>query len=75
MLNGRVTGVVDGVPTNRPVEGAKVDIYRVSADTGERQGAAALSKTTGADGVWGPVTVDPTTPLEFVVAAPGAPEG
>ena len=38
VLNGRVTGVVDGTPTNRPVEGAKVEIYRVSADTGERQG-------------------------------------
>jgi pimeloyl-ACP methyl ester carboxylesterase len=73
VLNGRVTGVVAGTPTNRPVEGAKVDIYRVSADTGERQGAAALSKTTGADGVWGPATFDPTTALEFVVAAPGAP--
>ncbi len=73
VLNGRVTGVVVGTPTNRPVEGAKVEIYRVSADTGERQGAAALSKTTGADGVWGPATFDPTTALEFVVAAPGAP--
>jgi pimeloyl-ACP methyl ester carboxylesterase len=29
VLNGRVTGVVAGTPTNRPVEGAKVDIYRV----------------------------------------------
>jgi pimeloyl-ACP methyl ester carboxylesterase len=73
VLNGRVTGVVGGTPTNRPVEGAKVDIYRVSADTGERQGAAALSGTTGADGVWGPATLDPATALEFVVAAPGAP--
>jgi pimeloyl-ACP methyl ester carboxylesterase len=53
VLNGRVTGVVAGTPTNRPVEGAKVDIYRVSADTGERHGAAALSRTTAADGVWG----------------------
>ena len=73
VLNGRVTGVVDGVPTNRPVEGAKVEIYRVSADTGERQGSAALKRTTGADGVWGPATFDPTVALEFVVAAPGAP--
>jgi pimeloyl-ACP methyl ester carboxylesterase len=73
VLNGRVTGVVAGTPTNRPVEGAKVDIYRVSADTGERQGDAALSRTTSADGVWGPATFDPTTALEFVVAAPGAP--
>ena len=43
VLNGRVTGVADGTPTNRPVEGAKVDIYRVSADTGERQGDARAS--------------------------------
>ena len=68
-----MTGVVAGTPTNRPVEGAKVEIYRVSPDTGERQGAAVLSKTTGADGVWGPATLDPTAALEFVVAAPGAP--
>ena len=73
VLNGRVTGVVDGTPTNRPVEGAKVEIYRISPETGERQGGAALTKTTGADGVWGPLTIDPATPLEFVVAAPGAP--
>ena len=73
VLNGRVTGVVDGTPTNRPVEGARVEVYRVSADTGERQGGAALTKTTAADGLWGPLTVDAATPLEFVVAAPGAP--
>ena len=73
VLNGRVTGVVDGTPTNRPVEGARVEIYRVSVDTGERQGAAAHAKTTGADGVWGPATFDSVSPLEFVVAAPGAP--
>ncbi len=73
VLNGRVTGVVDGTPTNRPVEGARVEVYRVSAETGERQGGAAHAKTTGADGAWGPATFDATSPLEFVVAAPGAP--
>ena len=73
VLNGRVTGVVAGTPTNRPVEGARVEVYRVSAETGERQGGAAHSKTTGADGAWGPATFDATSPLEFVVAAPGAP--
>ena len=73
VLKGRVTGVVDGAPTNRPVEGARVEIYRVSAESGERQGGSALMKTTGADGVWGPATFDAKTTLEFVVAAPGAP--
>ena len=66
-LNGRVTGVVEGTPTNRPVDGAKVEIYKISAETGERQGAALLSRTTGADGVWGPLATDSATPLEFVV--------
>jgi hypothetical protein len=73
VLNGLVTGVVDGTPTNRAVEGAKVEVYRVSAETGERQGGPAHSKTTGADGVWGPATFDSSSALEFVVAAPGAP--
>jgi pimeloyl-ACP methyl ester carboxylesterase len=73
VLNGLVTGVVDGTPTNRSVDGATVEIYRISAETGERQGGPAHVKKTGADGIWGPVDFDPTTPLEFVVAAPGAP--
>jgi hypothetical protein len=73
ILNGRVTSVVDGTPTNRPVEGARVEVYRVSAETGERQGGVAFAKTTGADGVWGPSLFDSASALEFVVAAPGAP--
>ena len=73
VLNGLVTGVVDGTPTNRSVEGATVEIYRLSPETGERQGGPVHSKKTGADGIWGPANFDPATPLEFVVAAPGAP--
>jgi pimeloyl-ACP methyl ester carboxylesterase len=73
ILNGRVTGVAEGTPTNRPVEGAQVEIYRVSAETGERQGGPAHAKKTGADGIWGPAKFDPASPLEFVVTAPGAP--
>ncbi len=37
-LSGLVTGTPGGVVTNRPVSGATVEIYRVSADTGERIG-------------------------------------
>ena len=73
VLDGMVTGVAGATPTNLPVEGAKVDVFAVDADTGERKGAALLSKTTAADGVWGPLKVDSATALEFVVAAPGAP--
>ncbi len=70
-LNGAVTGVVGDTVTNKPVEGAKVEIYAVDPDTGARKGAALLSKTTAADGVWGPLETDSKTALEFVVAAPG----
>ena len=72
-LDGRVTGVAGVTPTNLPVEGAKVEVFAVDVDSGERKGAALLSKTTGADGVWGPLKVDSATALEFVVTAPGAP--
>ena len=73
VLDGRVTGVAGVTPTNLPVEGAKVDVFAVDADTGERKGAALVSKTTGADGVWGPLQVDSSTALEFVVVVQGAP--
>ena len=39
-LSGLVTGTPGGVQTNRPVAGASVEVYRVSADTGERIGGA-----------------------------------
>ncbi len=65
-LNGRVTGVVGGTTTNRPIEGAKVEVYATDPDTGARKGAALLTKTVGADGVWGPLKTDSATTLEFV---------
>ena len=72
-LDGLVTGVAEGTPTNRPVEGAMVDVYRISQETGERLGGPAHSKKTDANGIWGPAKFDSASPLEFVVAAPGAP--
>ena len=69
-LSGLVTATPGGVPTNRPVPGASVDIYRVSADTGERIGGPLHSSQTGADGRWGPAQVDPAWPLEFVLTSP-----
>jgi len=69
-LNGVATGVSGDTPTNKPVAGAKVEVYAVDPETGARKGTALLTKTTGADGVWGPLTTDSATALEFVVAAP-----
>jgi pimeloyl-ACP methyl ester carboxylesterase len=71
-LSGLVTGTPGGIQTNRPVAGASVEIYRVSADTGERLGAAIHTSQTGADGRWGPAKVDPTWYLEMVLTSAGS---
>jgi pimeloyl-ACP methyl ester carboxylesterase len=71
-LSGLVTGTPGGVPTNRPVAGATVDVFRVSAETGERIGEAVHSSKAGSDGRWGPAEVDPTWYLEMVLTSPGA---
>ena len=71
-LSGLVTGTPGGVQTNRPVSGASVDVYRVSADTGERIGGPIHSSQTGADGRWGPAQVDPSWYLEIVLTSPGS---
>jgi pimeloyl-ACP methyl ester carboxylesterase len=72
-LDGLVTGTPGGVPTNRPLGDAMVEVYRVQAETGARQGAALLRRTTGPDGRWGPVPVSAADCLEFVIEAPGHP--
>lgn len=72
-LSGLVTGLSAGAVTNRPVAGASVEIFRVSADTGERLGAAIHAATTAADGAWGTAEVDPTSCLEIVLRVEGSP--
>ena len=71
-LSGLVTGTPGGIPTNRPVSGASVEVYRVSPETGERIGAPLHSTQTGADGRWGPAQVDPTWYLEIVLTSQGS---
>jgi pimeloyl-ACP methyl ester carboxylesterase len=71
-LSGLVTGTPGGVPTNRPVTGASVEVYRVSSETGERIGGALHTSQTAADGRWGPAEVDPTWYLEIVLMAAGS---
>lgn len=77
VLDGKLSGY--GVanqqgtaPSNLPLAGATVEVYAVSATTGERSGAAVHRKTVGADGAWGPFTGDARTSYEFVISgAPG----
>ena len=71
-LSGLVTGTPGGVQTNRPVSGASVEVYRVSAETGERMGSPLHNSQTSADGRWGPVQVDPTWYLEIVLTSQGS---
>ena len=72
-LSGLVTGTPGGVPTNRPVSGALVEVFRLSADNAERVGGALYTKRTGADGRWGPVNAGPSWPLEIVLTSAGSP--
>lgn len=71
VLNGKLTGFEADAPNNLAIPGATVTVWRVAA--GQRQGAPLRQTTTGADGIWGPVTVAPTDTLEFEIVAPGYP--
>lgn len=72
-LSGLVTGTPGGVPTNRPVAGATVEVFHVDRDSGERKGDVVHRSMTPADGRWGPAEVDSASPLEIVMTSPDAP--
>jgi pimeloyl-ACP methyl ester carboxylesterase len=72
-LSGLATGTAGGVPTNRPIAGAKVELYRVSPDTGERLGEVLYRVETAADGRWGPAEVESSAYLEIVLMPQGSP--
>jgi len=71
VLDGTLSGIGPGGPTNLPLLGATLEVYAVDAGTGARQGDARHRKTIGADGRWGPFVADSATAYEFVIAAPG----
>ncbi len=73
-LNGRVTGMADGLYTNLPVADADVEIYEVDPKTGERRTNQPVHrKTTGADGQWGPFIASSDSTYEFVLQMAGQP--
>jgi hypothetical protein len=74
-LAGLVTGFSAGGPTNRPLPGARLQVFATDAATGTRRGAALLDATIGADGRWGPLTTDARTALEFVLEPPASMPG
>jgi triacylglycerol lipase len=68
VLNGKVTGIAEGLYTNLPVADAEVEIYEVDAKTGERKSTnPAHRKVTGDDGVWGPFIGRSDAYYEFVL--------
>ncbi len=68
VLNGRVTGIADGVYTNIPVADAEVEIFEIDSKTGERRSALPVHrKVTGEDGAWGPMVARPDAYYEFVL--------
>jgi triacylglycerol lipase len=73
VLEGMVSGFEESAPTNIGVAGAVIEVYKVSAKTGERIGNAWLRQVTGEDGHWGPLKAESNAAYEFVVAVPGFP--
>jgi triacylglycerol lipase len=71
VLDGKVSGFEAAAPTNIGVAGANVTVYRVAAETGERQGQPVHTLTTKADGFWGPFIAEPDAYYEFVIEVPG----
>jgi triacylglycerol lipase len=71
VIEGKVSAFEEGAQTNIGVAGAIVEVYKVSRKTGERMGNALLRKVTSADGVWGPIKIEPKAYYEFILAVPG----
>ena len=79
VLNGKITGLgVDSsdaktgnFSNNLPLPGAQLEVFATDPATGARKGSALLTKTVGADGMWGPLAVPAGAPLEFAITAPG----
>jgi hypothetical protein len=71
-LNGRVTGIAEGLYTNLPVAGAGVEVWSVDPRSGERTSPQpAHRKITGADGKWGPFIARSDSVYEFVLQMEG----
>ena len=73
VLDGMVSGYENAAATNQPLSGARVQVFEIEPDTGERKGSARHDVTTGADGRWGPFTASASAYYEWVVTARGYP--
>ena len=71
ILDGRISGMGPGGANNLPLPNARVEVYAVNAQTGERIGPPRHERNVAADGRWGPFQADPVAHHEFVLSAPG----
>jgi pimeloyl-ACP methyl ester carboxylesterase len=79
VLNGKLMGsglnpldaASGNFVNNLALPGAQLSVYATDAATGARSGAAVHTKTTGPDGMWGPMTAAPAVQYEFVIQASG----
>ncbi len=72
-LSGKLSGFENGAPTNMPLAGAGLAVYKTDASTGARLGDPVLTQVIGADGAWGPLTGTAEQTYEFVIKAEGRP--
>jgi triacylglycerol lipase len=72
-LSGKLSGFENGAPTNMPLTGAELTVYKTDASTGARLGDPVLKQVIGADGAWGPISVPSEQTYEFVIKAEGRP--
>ena len=66
-----LAGKVSGAGTNIGLAGARIEVFAIDPQTGERLGPAVHTALVPAGGDWGPLATEPQVRHEFVVSAPG----
>ncbi len=69
-LDGMVSGTIIGGPSNTPLVGATMQVFRVDPATGARIGESLHSRVIDYTGRWGPFVANPSHAFEFALATP-----
>ena len=70
VLSGKVSAQDNLAPSNMPLVGAKLEIFKTDRLSGVRVGPMVYSTRIGDDGRWGPFKTQSSSTYEFVVTAP-----
>jgi hypothetical protein len=69
-----ISGRAVNFPANTGRDGTTLEFWEIDSDTGMRKGTKPLTTVElGADGAWGPLTVDPNKHYEQVLISPDTP--